>query len=145
VVIAGAKDAVERAGARAKVLGAKRVVPLPVSAPFHCALMAPAAAGLARHLEGVRFAAPRVPVWTSVDARPIRDAAEVPGLLVRQVTSPVRWEETVRGMAALGATVALETGPGGVLTGLLKRTVETLPGIPAGDLEGIEKAREMLS
>jgi len=57
----------------------------------------------------------------------------------------VRWEETVRGMAALGATVALETGPGGVLTGLLKRTVETLPGIPAGDLEGIEKAREMLS
>ena len=144
VAIAGHAGAVERLVALASARHMK-VRRLQVSAPFHCALMAPAAAGLARHLEGVRFAAPRVPVWTSVDARPIRDAAEVPGLLVRQVTSPVRWEETVRGMAALGATVALETGPGGVLTGLLKRTVETLPGIPAGDLEGIEKAREMLS
>jgi [acyl-carrier-protein] S-malonyltransferase len=84
-------------------------------------------------------------VWTSVDARPIAGAAELPELLVRQVTSPVRWEETVRGMAALGATVALETGPGRVLTGLLKRTVEALPGVPAGDVAGIERAREMLS
>ena len=144
VAVAGHAGAVDRlvALASARRLRAQR---LQVSAPFHCALMAPAAAGLARHLEGVRFAAPRVPVWTSVDARPIGDVAEVPALLVRQVTSPVRWEETVRGMAALGATVALETGPGRVLTGLLKRTVETLPGIPAGDVAGIERAREMLS
>jgi [acyl-carrier-protein] S-malonyltransferase len=84
-------------------------------------------------------------VWTSVEARPVAGAAELPGLLVRQVTSPVRWEETVRGMAGLGATVALETGPGRVLTGLLKRTVATLPGVPAGDLDGVARAREMLS
>jgi len=144
IVVAGHTAAVERllALAAERRMRAQR---LPVSAPFHCALMAPAAAGLARHLEQVRFAAPRAPVWTSVDARPIANAAEVPGLLVRQVTSPVRWEETVRGMAGLGATVALETGPGRVLTGLLKRTIATLPGVPAGDLEGIERAREMLA
>jgi len=144
VVVAGHAGAVERllALAAARRLRAQR---LQVSAPFHCALMAPAAAGLARHLEGVRFAEPRVPVWTSVEARPVDGAAELPTLLVRQVTSPVRWEETVRGMAGLGATVAFETGPGRVLTGLLKRTVSTLPGVPAGDVAGIEKARELLA
>ena len=144
VVVAGHAGAVERlvALATARRLRAQR---LAVSAPFHCALMAPAAAGLARHLEGVTFSPPRVPVWTSVEARPVSGAAELPELLVRQVTSPVRWEETVLGMAGLGATVALETGPGRVLTGLLKRTVSTLPGVPAGDLAGIEKAREMLA
>jgi [acyl-carrier-protein] S-malonyltransferase len=144
VVVAGHAGAVERllALAVARRLRAQR---LQVSAPFHCALMAPAAAGLARHLERVRFTEPRVPVWTSVEARPVAGAAELPALLVRQVTSPVRWEETVRGMAGLGATVALETGPGRVLTGLLKRTVAALPGVPAGDVAGIAKAREMLA
>jgi [acyl-carrier-protein] S-malonyltransferase len=144
VVVAGHAGAVERlvALAAARRFRAQR---LAVSAPFHCALMAPAAAGLARHLEGVAFSAPRVPVWTSVEARPVSGAAELPDLLVRQVTSPVRWEETVLGMAGIGATVALETGPGRVLTGLLKRTVVTLPCVPAGDLAGIEKAREMMA
>jgi [acyl-carrier-protein] S-malonyltransferase len=144
VVVAGHAGAVERlvALAAARRLRAQR---LAVSAPFHCALMAPAAAGLARHLERVTFSPPRVPVWTSVEARPVSGAAELPDLLVRQVTSPVRWEETVLGMAGLGATVALETGPGRVLTGLLRRTVATLPGVPAGDLAGIEKAREALA
>ena len=144
VVVAGHAGAVERlvALAAARRFRAQR---LAVSAPFHCALMAPAAAGLARHLEGVAFSAPRVPVWTSVEARPVSGAAELPNLLVRQVTSPVRWEETVLGMAGIGATVALETGPGRVLTGLLKRTVATLPCVPAGDLAGIEKAREMMA
>jgi len=144
VVVAGHAGAVERlvALATTRRLRAQR---LAVSAPFHCALMAPAAAGLARHLERVQFSPPRVPVWTSVEARPVSGAAELPDLLVRQVTSPVRWEETVLGMAGLGATLALETGPGRVLTGLLKRTVATLPGVPAGDLAGIEKAREMLA
>ena len=144
IVVAGHARAVERLLALAadRRLRAQR---LQVSAPFHCALMAPAAAGLARHLGQVHFTEPRVPVWTSVEARPVAGAAELPALLVRQVTSPVRWEETVRGMAGLGATVALETGPGRVLTGLLKRTVATLPGVPAGDLAGIEKAREMLA
>jgi len=144
VVVAGHAGAVERlvALAAARRFRAQR---LAVSAPFHCALMAPAAAGLARHLEGVAFSAPRVPVWTSVEARPVSGAAELPDLLVRQVTSPVRWEETVLGMVGIGATVALETGPGRVLTGLLKRTVATLPCVPAGDLAGIEKAREMMA
>jgi len=144
IVVAGHAAAVERllALAAARRIKAQR---LPVSAPFHCALMAPAAAGLARHLAQVRFAAPRVPVWTSVDARPVSGAAELPDLLVRQMTSAVRWEETVRGLAGLGATVALEIGPGRVLTGLLKRTVAALPGVPAGDLAGIERAREALA
>jgi len=144
VVVAGHAGAVERlvALAAARRFRAQR---LAVSAPFHCALMAPAAAGLARHLEGVAFSAPRVPVWTSVEARPVSGADELTDLLVRQVTSPVRWEETVLGMAGIGATVALETGPGRVLTGLLKRTVATLPCVPAGDLAGIEKAREMMA
>ena len=144
VVVAGHAGAVERLVALAAARGL-RAQRLAVRAPFHCALMAPAAAGLARHLEGVTFSAPRVPVWTSVEARSVSGVAELPDLLVRQVTSPVRWEETVLGMAGLGATVALETGPGRVLTGLLKRTVATLPGVPAGDLAGIEKAREMLA
>jgi [acyl-carrier-protein] S-malonyltransferase len=144
VVVAGHAAAVGRLVALAAARGL-RAQRLAVSAPFHCALMAPAAAGLARHLERVPFAAPRVPVWTSVEARPVSGAAELPGLLVRQETSPVRWEETVLGMAGLGATVALETGPGRVLTGLLKRTVATLSAVPAGDLAGIEKAREMLA
>ena len=144
VVVAGHAGAVERLVALAAARGL-RAQRLAVSAPFHCALMAPAAAGLARHLEGVTFSAPRVPVWTSVEARSVSGAAELPDLLVRQVTSPVRWEETVLGMAGLGATVALETGPGRVLTGLLKRTVATLPCVPAGDLAGIEKAREMMA
>ena len=144
IVVAGHTGAVERllGLAAARRIRAQR---LPVSAPFHCTLMAPAAAGLARHLAQVRFSAPRVPVWTSVEARPVAGAAELPDLLVRQVTSTVRWEETVRGMAGLGATLALETGPGRVLTGLLRRTIATLPGVPAGDLAGIERAREMLA
>jgi [acyl-carrier-protein] S-malonyltransferase len=144
IAVAGHAGAVERllALATARRVRAQR---LAVSAPFHCALMAPAAAGLARHLEAVRFAAPRLPVWTSVEARPVTGTAELPDLLVRQVTSPVRWEETVRGMVALGATVALETGPGRVLTALLKRTLPTLPAIAAGDAAGIARAREMLA
>jgi [acyl-carrier-protein] S-malonyltransferase len=144
IVVAGHAAAVERllAGAAARRIKAQR---LAVSAPFHCALMAPAAAGLARHLAQIRFAAPRMPVWTSVEARPVAGADELPDLLVRQVTNTVRWEETVRGLAGLGATVALETGPGRVLTGLLKRTVAALPGVPAGDLAGIERAREVLA
>ena len=117
---------------------------LPVSAPFHCPLMAPAAAGLARHLAGVRFHDPRLPVVTSVDARSIRDAREIPELLVRQVTAPVRWEETMQALARLGATLALETGPGRVLTGLAKRTAPAVPAIPVGDAEGIRRATEAL-
>jgi len=120
-VIAGDAAAVERACAEARSRGAKKAVPLPVSAPFHCSLMAPAAEKLAAELAGVRFAAPRVPVVSNVDAEPNRDAARIPELLRRQVTAPVRFTESVRRMAALGATRVLEVGPGRVLTGLVAR------------------------
>jgi [acyl-carrier-protein] S-malonyltransferase len=120
-VIAGDAAAVERACSEARSRGAKKAVPLPVSAPFHCSLMAPAAEKLAAELAGVRFAAPRVPVVSNVDAEPNRDAARIPELLRRQVTAPVRFTESVRRMAALGVTRVLEVGPGRVLTGLVAR------------------------
>jgi [acyl-carrier-protein] S-malonyltransferase len=107
--------------------------------------MAPAAEGLARHLEAVQFQAPRVPVVTSVDARPVTGAGELRDLLVRQVTAPVRWEETARALAAGGATLALEVGPGRVLSGLFRRIAPALTAIPAGDVAGIAKAREALA
>src|SRR5207244_8063079 len=109
VVVAGHARAVDRLVKLVASHRARAQV-LPVSAPFHCPLMAPAAAGLARQLAGVHFHEPQLPVVTSVDARPIRDAREVPDLLVRQVTAPVRWEETMHALARLGATHALETG-----------------------------------
>jgi [acyl-carrier-protein] S-malonyltransferase len=120
-VIAGAAPAVERACAEAKQRGAKKTVSLPVSAPFHCALMAPAAEKLEAELAGVRFTAPRVPVVTNVEAEPNGDAARIPELLRRQVTAPVRFTESVRRIAALGATHVLEIGPGRVLCGLVAR------------------------
>jgi [acyl-carrier-protein] S-malonyltransferase len=120
-VIAGEAAAVERACAIARERGAKKAVPLAVSAPFHCSLMAPAAEKLAAELALVRFAAPRVPVVTNVEATPNADAARIPDLLRRQVTAPVRFTESVRAMAALGVTRVLEIGPGRVLGGLVAR------------------------
>ncbi|HVH05681.1 MAG TPA: malonyl CoA-acyl carrier protein transacylase, partial [Myxococcota bacterium] len=101
--------------------GAKKAVPLAVSAPFHCSLMRPAAEKLAAELAGVRFAAPRVPVVTNVEAAPNADPARIPDLLRRQVTAPVRFTESVRAMAALGVSKVLEVGPGRVLGGLVAR------------------------
>jgi len=118
---------------------------LAVSAPFHCALMGPAAAGLELHLGAIAFREPAVPVFTSVEARRVVAASELQRLLVRQVTAPVRWEETARAVLALGPTVALEVGPGRVLTGLLRRSAPTVTAVPAGDLEGIARARELLA
>jgi len=122
-----------------------RAKALAVSAPFHCALMEPAAIGLARHLAGVAFRDPGVPFWTSVEARPVSSAAELRDLLVRQVTSPVRWEETARGVASLGPTTVLEVGPGRVLAGLWKRIVADLRAMPVGDVEGVTRAREAIA
>jgi [acyl-carrier-protein] S-malonyltransferase len=121
VVIAGSADAVERASARAKEAGAKRVVPLPVSAPFHCALMKPAEERLAPELRALATAAPRVPVVANVDAAPKRDAASAIEALVRQVSSPVRWEEVVRRLASEGVRAYVEVGPGTVLGGLVRK------------------------
>lgn len=119
-VIAGHADAVAAAGARLAEQGA-RVKALPVSAPFHCQLMAPAAEKLAPELEAVAWRPPSVPVVTNVEARPCSDAPRIPDLLRRQVTAPVRFAESVERLAALGVTHALEIGPGRVLSGLVAR------------------------
>ncbi|MBP1634260.1 MAG: fabD [Acidobacteria bacterium] len=118
VVIAGARDAVARASELAKGLGAKRVVPLAVSAPFHCALMKPAELRLAPELRALDARDPRVPVVANVDAEPKRDAASAIEALVRQVSSPVRWEDVMRRLASEGVRKYVEVGPGTVLTNL---------------------------
>jgi len=121
VVIAGSRAAVERAGVRAKELGARRVVPLPVSAPFHCALMKPAADRLAPDLRGLQTQTPRVPIVANVDASPKRDAESAIEALVSQVSSAVRWEDSVRRLASDGVTAYVEVGPGTVLSGLIRK------------------------
>jgi [acyl-carrier-protein] S-malonyltransferase len=121
VVIAGSRDAVARASARARELGAKRVVPLPVSAPFHCALMKPAEDRLAPELRALRVAEPRVPVVANVDAQPKRDGRAAIEALVRQVSSPVLWEDVVSRLASEGVRAYVEVGPGTVLSGLVRK------------------------
>jgi [acyl-carrier-protein] S-malonyltransferase len=121
VVIAGATAAVRRAGERARALGAKRVVPLPVSAPFHCALMKPAEERLAPELRTLAVQPPRVPVVANVDATPKRDAAAAIDALVRQVSSPVLWDDIMHRLASEGVTTYVEVGPGRVLSGLARR------------------------
>lgn len=126
VVIAGSKPGVERAMTLAKAKGAKLVKQLPVSAPFHCRLMAPAAERLALELERIAVAEPGLPVVSNVEATPYREATRVKELLVRQVTAPVRWEESVQALAAAGITQAVELGPGKVLSGLVKRIAPSI-------------------
>jgi [acyl-carrier-protein] S-malonyltransferase len=121
VVIAGSKAAVARAGERARAAGAKRVLPLPVSAPFHCALMKPAQDRLAPELRALAAADPRVAVVANVDAEPKRTAAAAIEALVAQVSSPVRWEAVVRRLASEGVTTYVEVGPGTVLSGLIRK------------------------
>ena len=122
-VIAGATAAVKKAAELAKSKGAKRAVLLPVSAPFHSALLAPAAARLAEVLRGVAFRDLGVPLVTNVDADLLTQGACVPETLVRQVTAPVRWEEVVLRLAKEGVTTFVEVGPGKVLSGLTRRIV----------------------
>lgn len=121
VVIAGSREAVGRAGERAKALGARRVIPLQVSAPFHCALMKPAEDRLAPELRALHARDPRVPIVANVDAELKRDARVAIEALVRQVSSPVRWEEVVRRLASEGVHAYVEVGPGTVLTGLVRK------------------------
>jgi [acyl-carrier-protein] S-malonyltransferase len=121
VVIAGAAAAVARAIERAKALGARRAIPLQVSAPFHCALMTPAEHRLAPRLRALNTSNPRVPVVANVDAQPKTDAATAIEALIRQVSSPVRWESVMRRLVADGATTFVEVGPGTVLCGLGKK------------------------
>jgi [acyl-carrier-protein] S-malonyltransferase len=121
IVIAGAAGAVARAAECAKARGARRVIPLKVSAPFHCALMNPARERLEPELRAVRSRDPRVPVVANVDARPRTTAASAIDALVEQVSSPVRWEATVQYLAAAGVTTYIEVGPGTVLSGLVRK------------------------
>ena len=121
VVIAGHADAVARAGELAKAAGAKRVIPLAVSAPFHCALMKPAEERLAPILRALPTQNPAIPVVANVDASPKTTAADAIDALVRQVSSPVRWEDVVRRLISEGVTSFVELGPGNVLAGLVKK------------------------
>ena len=121
-VIAGHSEAVARASVACTARGARRVIPLPVSAPFHCALMAPARERLRPLLEEVRFADASLPVVTNVDACGESSGERLRDALLRQVDSPVRWVESVRFLAREGVDHALEVGPGNVLGGLVRRT-----------------------
>jgi [acyl-carrier-protein] S-malonyltransferase len=133
IVISGHAAAVDRAIAAAKAAGAKRAVKLAVSAPFHCSLMQPAADRLAAALADVTVRAPRVPVVANVTAEPTQDAAAIKQLLVKQVTAPVRWEESVACIAGLGVTRAYELGSGAVLKGLVKRIAPTIETTTIGE------------
>lgn len=133
VVIAGHKEAVERASIACKKAGAKFILPLSISVPSHCALMKPAADKLAKALKAVTFSTPCVPVVNNVDVRAEHDPIVIRNALVRQLYSPVRWTETVKYLATQGVELLLEVGPGKVLTGLTKRIVHTLTGTVVND------------
>lgn len=142
IVIAGHHDAVARAGELARARGAKRVVPLAVSAPFHCALMKPAEERLAPALHALPASDPRIPVVANVDAEPKRTAAAAIEALVRQVSSPVRWDDVVRRLIAEGATHFVELGPGTVLAGLIRKIDRSVTVASVEDPEGVEHAVE---
>jgi [acyl-carrier-protein] S-malonyltransferase len=145
IVIAGDKPAVERAVALAAERGGRKSVLLPVSAPFHCSLMKPAAERLAQTMASVAVADPRIPVVRNADASVTRSAGDVVPLLLRQVASPVRWTECVQRLAAEGATAFVEVGPGRVLTALTKRIVEDARGFAVEDPAGLDKALAALT
>ena len=137
VVIAGAKSAVQRAMALAKERGAKRVLDLPVSAPFHCQLMQPAAEGLERTLHDVAVQPFDIGVITNAEADVNRSAERVKALLIEQAVRPVRWEESVKKLVALNCHRAIEIGPGKILKGLMKRIAPTM------ELENFEAPQDL--
>lgn len=142
-VISGGKQAVERASAELKKRGG-RVIPLKVSAPFHCRLMEPAARGLDTFLEEVTFSPPRIPIVSNVEATPNSDPGRVRELLVKQVTSPVRWTESMRLLLSEGVDRFVEFGPGNVLAGLLRKIDPEAKVVSVGAPENIEDAIRML-
>jgi [acyl-carrier-protein] S-malonyltransferase len=137
--LSGEKPAVERAVEVAKVRGAKRAMLLPVSAPFHCALMQPAADAMAQALASVSVKPPVVPIVANVLARPIREPVEIVRSLVEQVTGTVRWRESVIFMEQAGVTTFYEIGAGRVLTGLIKRIAESATASSVGAPEDITR------
>jgi [acyl-carrier-protein] S-malonyltransferase len=145
VVIAGHKAAVERACEAAKQAGAKRALPLPVSAPFHSSLMQPAAVKLAQALEAIDIASPHIPVLNNVDVAAPTEPAAIADALVRQAWHPVRWVETIQTMKAQGVTHVIECGPGKVLAGLVKRIDPELVGLAVTDQASLEAALAALA
>lgn len=144
VTIAGHAAAVERAGLRARALGARRVMPLPVSAPFHCALMKPAEERLAPELRALVVADPEAPVVANVDAEPKRTGRDAVEALIRQVSAPVRWEDVVRRLVADGVTTFIEVGPGGVLSGLIRKIDRSVSATCVHDPSSLESAETTL-
>jgi len=144
IVIAGHKDSVERACAAAKAAGAKRALPLPVSAPFHSSLLKPAADRLRDRLAGVNIAAPAIPVIHNFDVATHATPAEIREVLAQQASNPVRWVETVQKMAADGVTHAVEIGPGKVLQGLIKRIAPEIQALAVTDAASLAATLEAL-
>ncbi|MBU3540918.1 ACP S-malonyltransferase [Polynucleobacter sp. UB-Tiil-W10] len=133
VVIAGASDAVTKACELLKAAGAKRALPLPVSAPFHSSLLQPASEKLKDYLANIEFKAPSISVINNVDVEILNDPVAIKDALVRQAAKPVRWQETIQAMAGQGITQVVECGPGKVLAGLTKRINDQLTGVPVFD------------
>ena len=133
VVIAGASDAVTKACELLKAAGAKRALPLPVSAPFHSSLLQPASEKLQGYLANIEFKAPAIPVINNVDVEILNDPAAIKDALVRQAAKPVRWQETIQAMASQSITQVVECGPGKVLAGLTKRINDQMTGVPVFD------------
>jgi [acyl-carrier-protein] S-malonyltransferase len=144
VVIAGNREAVERALILAKEAGARRAIPLPVSAPFHCALMRPAEERLSADLERLKLEDLRCPLITNVDASPIRTGSEARSGLKRQVSRPVRWQETVERLLDEGVRTFVEVGPGKVLLGLIRSVDKSATMLSADDENSVENALSAL-
>jgi [acyl-carrier-protein] S-malonyltransferase len=144
-VIAGSKAAVEKACEVLKANGAKRALPLPVSAPFHSSLMKPAAEKLAEKLGTVNFAAPRIPLVNNIDVAVETDAGRIRAALVAQAFGPVRWVECIQALKARGLTTIVECGPGKVLAGLVRRIDPELTGLPLFDPASLAETKELLA
>jgi [acyl-carrier-protein] S-malonyltransferase len=144
VVIAGEKAAVDRAIEKCKTRGAKRAMPLPVSAPFHSTLMQPAAERLKGHIRNVKMGVPQFAVVNNVDVRIEHEASRIKDALVRQAASPVRWVEIIRKMVESGATHIVECGPGRVLAGMTKRIAPGVQSLTLHDRAALEAALQAL-
>ena len=140
VGIAGASDAVTKACELLKAAGAKRALPLPVSAPFHSSLLQPASEQLKGYLANIEFKAPTIAVINNVDVEILNDPVAIKDALVRQAAKPVRWQETIQAMAQQGVTQVVECGPGKVLAGLTKRINDQVTGIPVFDEASLNEA-----
>ncbi|MGA9175290.1 MAG: ACP S-malonyltransferase [Thermoactinomyces sp.] len=144
IVISGHRAAVEEAGEKAAAAGARRVIPLSVSGPFHSSLMRPAAEKLADHLRTIKIGTAQIPVVANVTAKPVTEPAEIGRLLVEQVASPVLWEDSVRYMLDQGVETFVEIGPGNVLSGLVKKVNRRVDTLSIQDEETLKQAVEKL-